>query len=215
MTIKVLLADDHAILRDGLRALLEAEGDIAVAGVCADGLAAVHAACQFAPDVIVMDIGMPGISGIDAARRIRERNADARILMLSMHGSSEHIHRALQAGARGYLLKESAGGEVVAAVRALHAGRRYLSEKITQTAIDTFILDDGHAASPLDSLSDREREVLTLIADGRSNAEAARLLSLSVKTVETYRSRLMQKLNLDSVAALVKFALEHGLTQAG
>jgi len=212
MTIKVLLADDHAIIRDGLRALLEAEGDIAVVDVCGDGLGAVHAAARHMPDVIVMDIGMPGISGIDAARRICERNPAARVLMLSMHGSSEHIHRALRAGARGYLLKESAGSEVVAAVRAIHAGRRYLSEKITQTAIDTFVLVDGPAQSPLESLSDREREVLQSVADGHSNAETARLLSLSVKSVETYRGRLMQKLGIENLAGLVKFAIEHGLT---
>ena len=212
MTIRVLLADDHAVVRDGLRALLVEQADIQVAGTVSDGLEAVRAAQRLHPDVIVMDINMPGINGIDATRRICDRNAAARILMLSVYGSSEHIHRALQAGASGYLLKESSGVEVVAAVRAVHGGRRYLSEKIAETAIDDFITA-RHTESPLESLSAREREVLQSIVDGRSNPETARLLSISIKTVETYRSRLMQKLGLGDLPALVKFAIEHGLTQ--
>ena len=212
MSIGVLLADDHAVVRDGLRALLEAQADIKVLGVAADGLAAVNTDRELKPDVIVMDINMPGLNGIDATRRICERRPDARIVMLSMHGSAEHVYRALQAGALGYLLKESAGNEVVTAVRAVHGGRRYLSEKIAATAIDDFI-SQRRSESPLESLSAREREILGAVVDGHSNAETARLLSISVKTVETYRGRLMQKLGLDSVPALVKFAIEHGLTQ--
>jgi DNA-binding NarL/FixJ family response regulator len=212
MSIGVLLADDHAVVRDGLKALLEAEADLSVLGAAADGDAAVKEARRLKPDVVIMDISMPGLDGVEATRHILQALPATRILMLSMHGSSDHVLRALQAGARGYLLKESAGAEVVAAVRAVHAGRRYLSEKIADTAIDDFIATH-HTASPLESLSAREREILQLIANGHSNPETARLLSLSVKTVETYRSRLMQKLGIDNLPALVKFAIEHGLTQ--
>ncbi len=211
MTISVLLADDHAVVRDGLKALLETQADIHVAGVAADGLAAVNAARELNPDVTVMDINMPELNGIDATRRICERNPDAKILILSMHGSSEHVYRALQAGAKGYLLKESAGAEVVAAVRAVYAGRRYLCSKIAETAIDDFIAA-RHTKSPLESLSEREREILQAVVDGRGNADTAHLLSISVKTVETYRSRLMLKLGIKDVPSLVKFAIEHGLT---
>lgn len=212
MTISVLLADDHAVVVDGLRAVLQAEADIRITGTASDGLEAVHAARHLRPDVTLMDISMPGLSGIDATRRILEATPDARILILSMHGSPEHVHRALQAGAGGYLLKESAGAEVVAAVRAVHAGRRYLSRTIAETAIDDYICA-RRTENPLDSLSAREREILKLIVDGHSNAEAARLLAVSVKTVETYRSRLMKKLAIDNLPGLVKFAIEHGLTQ--
>jgi DNA-binding NarL/FixJ family response regulator len=162
-----------------------------------------------------MDINMPGLNGIDACRRICERRPESRVLILSMHGTSEHVYRALQAGARGYLLKESVGAEVERAVRALAAGRRYFGEKIADLAIDDWLGQRQKAASPLDSLSDREREILQLVVDGKTNAEAAALLGLSVKTVETYRSRMMTKLGVDDLPGLVRFAIEHGLTQIG
>ena len=210
--INVLLADDHAVVRDGLRALLESQGDIKVVGVAADGPEAVACAQKLDSDVIVMDINMPGLNGIDACRRICERKPESRVLMLSMHGTSEHIYQALRAGARGYLLKESAGAEVVRAVRTLAAGRRYLGEKIADVAIEDY-LAQRPKDSPIDRLSDREREVLQLVVDGKTNVEAAATLGLSVKTVETYRSRLMTKLGVDDLAGLVRFAIEHGLTQ--
>jgi len=162
--------------------------------------------------VIVMDINMPGLNGIDACRRICERKPESRVLMLSMHGTSEHVYRALQSGARGYLLKESAGAEVVRAVRTLAAGRRYLGDKIADIAIETY-LAQRPKDSPIERLSAREREILQLIVDGSTNAEAAATLNLSQKTVETYRSRLMAKLGVEDFAALVRFAIEHGLTQ--
>lgn len=211
MSIRILLADDHAVVRDGLRALLDAEPGLEVVGSVTDGREALLAAKRLQPDVVVMDINMPGLNGIEATRSIVELEPPPQVLILSMHGSSEHIYRALQAGARGYLLKESAGSEVVGAVRAVAAGRRFLSERIADTALDAY-LAEGRTSSPLDSLSARERQLLQLLAEGRSNAEAARLLSLSVKTVETYRSRLLQKLGLHDLPALVRFALEHGLT---
>lgn len=212
MTISVLLADDHAVVRDGLRALLELEADIKVAGVASSGLEAVESARRLHPDVIVMDIGMPGITGIDATRRICARHPAVAVLILSMHDGRREVYLALKAGARGYLLKESAGTEVVTAVRTVHNGRRYFSEKVADMAIDDFVAA-GRGEGPLEQLSAREREILQLVVDGHSNPETARLLSISVKTVETYRSRLMHKLGIDNVPTLVKFAIEHGLTQ--
>jgi len=212
MSISVLLADDHAIVRDGLRMLLEAHTDLNVVGAVADGREAVKEARRLRPDVVVMDISMPELNGIDAAHAICEALPETRVLMLSMQTGSEHVHRALQAGARGYLLKQAAGTELVAAVRALHAGRRYLTEKINEAVMSDF-LNKRPVGSPLDQLSPRERSVLQLVVEGHSNAETARELSLSVKTVETYRSRLMQKLGIKDLPGLVKFAIEHGLTQ--
>jgi len=214
MSIRVLLADDHAVVRDGLRFLLEAHGGIEVVASVGNGPDALAAAQRLKPDVLVLDINMPGLNGIDACRRICERQPGSKVLILSMHGSTEHIYRALQAGARGYLLKESAGAEVVTAVHALHTGRIYMGEKIAETAMQDY-LARCPSTSPIDSLSSREREILQLIVDGRSNTETASVLSLSVKTVETYRSRMLQKLGIKSISELVKFGIEHGLVQTG
>jgi DNA-binding NarL/FixJ family response regulator len=210
--IKVLLADDHAVVRDGLRVLLEAQSDISVVANAANGREAVRLALQLHPDVVVMDIAMPELNGIEATRQIHDASPSPRVLILSMHSTTEHIFRALQAGARGYLLKESAGTEVADAVRAVHAGRRYLSQKIASTVLDDYISERSRA-SPLDSLSPRERQILQLVAEGKSSAEAAAMLFLSPKTVDTYRSRMMQKLGIGDLPGLVKFAIQHGVTQ--
>jgi len=211
--IRVFLADDHAIVRDGLRMILEAQSDMTVAGDAADGRQAVRLVEQLQPNVVVMDIAMPELNGIEAAQQIRETCPSAQVIILSMHSSAEHIFRALQAGARGYLLKESAGAEVVDAVRAVHAGRRYLSQRITETVVEDYVHQrQAEAKSPLDLLSPREREVLQLVVYGKSSAEIAEILFLSPKTVETYRSRLMQKLGLHDLPSLVKFAIQHGVT---
>jgi len=208
------LADDHAVVRDGLRFLLEAQADIAVVGDAADGRQAVRLVQQLRPDVVVMDIAMPELNGIEATQQIRETCPSTQIVILSVHSTTEHVFRALQAGAQGYLLKESAGMEVVNAVRAVHNGRRYLSQRITETVIDNYVRQRQAAEirSPLERLSPREREVLQLIAEGKSSAEIADILSLSPKTIETYRSRLMQKLSISDLPSLVKFAIQHGLT---
>ncbi|MBN9460147.1 MAG: response regulator transcription factor [Burkholderiales bacterium] len=209
--IRVLLADDHSVLRDGLEAMLHAHPGMAVVGHAQDGREAVRKAIELSPDVTIMDIVMPELDGIEATRQVREHRPQSRVVILSMYSTTEHIFRALQAGAQGYLLKESAGAEVVAAVRSVHAGRRYLSQKITETVVDDYIREH-HARSPLEALSPRERQILQGVAEGKSTAEIARALYLSPKTVDTYRSRLMQKLELDSVAGLVRFAIECGLT---
>ncbi len=195
MPVTVMLADDHAVVRDGLRALLEGGHDLQVIGVAGNGREAVAEAQRLRPDVVIMDIAMPELDGVEATRRIVERCPETRVLILSMYLSAEHIHRALQAGAQGYVLKESAGEEVVEAIRALRAGKRYLSHRITETVIDDY-LRDGSNLSPLDSLSLRERDVLQLVVEGRTNAAIAQALSLSPKTVETYRARIMKKLKV-------------------
>jgi len=210
--IRVLLADDHAVVRDGLRVLLEAAADIEVVGDAGNGREAVRRACEQRPDVIVMDIAMPEMNGVEATEQLQESAPAARVVILSMHSTSEHIFRALQAGARGYLLKDSAGSEVVDAVRAVNAGRRYLSQKIAAAVLDDYIAE-RRQSSPLDSLSRRERQILQLIVEGRSSADVAQTLFLSPKTVETYRSRMMHKLGVSDMPHLVKFAIQHGVTQ--
>lgn len=214
MAITVFLADDHAVVRDGLRAILETQGDIRVVGQAADGREAVRQVQHLCPDIVVMDIAMPELSGIEATQQIREACPTTRIVILSVHATTEHIFRALRAGAKGYLLKESAGQEVVDAIRTVHAGRRYLGLKITERVIDDYVLQRQVEVgrSPLERLSAREREILQLVVEGKSSAEIAEILRISPKTVETYRSRLMQKLEIRDVPSLVKFAIQHGLT---
>jgi DNA-binding NarL/FixJ family response regulator len=210
----VFLADDHAVVRDGLRFMLQAQPDIQVIGDAANGRDAVRQVAELCPDVVVMDIAMPELNGIEAAWEIGQVCPSTEVVFLSMHATPEHIFRALQAGARGYLLKESAGIEVVNAVRAVHAGRRYLSEKISDQLVDDYVQQRqaSDAKGPLARLSPREREVLQLVAEGKSSAEIAAILFLSPKTVETYRSRLMKKLGIHDLPGLVKFAIQHGLT---
>lgn len=214
MRITIFLADDHAVVRDGLRALLEEQPDFEVVGDAANGRETVRRVGPCCPDVVVMDIAMPELNGIEATRQIHEVCPTTQVIILSMHATTEHIFRALQAGARGYLLKESAGSEVINAVRAVQAGHRYLSQKISEKVIDDYLhqRQAGERKSPLASLSPREREILQLVVEGKSSAEIAELLSLSPKTVDTYRSRLMQKLGIGDLPTLVKFAIQHGLT---
>ncbi len=213
-SITVFLADDHAVVRDGLRYMLEAQADITVVGDAANGRDAVRQVGQLCPDVVIADIAMPELNGIAAAREISEICPRSQVIILSMHSTTEHVFRALQAGARGYLLKESAGIEVVNAVRAVHAGRRYLSDRISEQLVDDYVhqRQAAQAKSPLARLSARERQVLQLVVEGRSSVEIAEMLFLSPKTVDTYRSRLMRKLGISDLPSLVKFAIQHGLT---
>lgn len=214
MMTRVLIADDHAVVRDGLKMIIEAQEDLRVVGTADNGQDAVARADALQPDVIIMDITMPGMNGIEASRLICERLPAARIIILSMHHNSEHIFRALQAGAQGYLLKESAGSEVVTALRAVMKGQRFFGRGV-ELPPDVLRLDAAVSAkSPLDSLSHREREVLQHVVEGRTSADIAELLSLSPKSVETYRSRLMLKLGINNIPTLVKFALQHGITPA-
>ena len=215
MSIKVFIADDHAMVREGLRLILEAERDISVIGEAADGRQAVRLIQRLAPDVAIMDISMPKLNGIEATYQILNSKTFTRIIILSMHSSKEHIFRALEAGALGYLLKESAGKEMVKAIRAVYTGNRFLSDRISQTMIEDYIHQrraDSAKESPIKRLSQREREVLQLVVEGKSSAEIASSLFLSPKTVETYRSRLMHKLGIKDLPGLVKFAIQHGMT---
>lgn len=211
MAIDVLLLDDHAVVRDGLQALLAAHADIRIVGSFGDAQRAVSFAAQAPPDVAVLDIAMPGLDGIEVARHIHDLCPETHILMLSMHASPEHVYQALRAGASGYVLKESAGGEVLAAVRAVHAGERYLSEKLSPRVLDDYIRERG-ADHPLERLSRRELQVLKLIVEGHTSNEVGALLGLSPKSVDTYRSRTMAKLQIGDLAGLVKFAVRHGVT---
>jgi DNA-binding NarL/FixJ family response regulator len=214
MPIKVFLADDHAVVRDGLHALLEAESDIMVVGTAPDGRQAVHQVETLCPDIVVMDIAMPRLNGIEATGQINETCPATKVIILSMHSSREHVSRALRAGAKGYLLKESAGKEVARAVRTVHGGSRYLSRRIADMVIDDYV-EQHQTETPLEllqQLSSREREIFQLVVEGESSSEIAKVLYLSPKTVQTYRSRLMQKLGIKNLPDLVKFAVRHGVT---
>ena len=214
MSITVFLADDHTVVRDGLKLLLESQPDIKVVGDAPDGRLALQQLGRLRPDVAILDIAMPGLNGIEITEQLKQVAPITKVVILSMHSTPEHIYRALQAGARGYLLKESAGQEVVKAVRSVQGGRRYLSEEISDQVINGFIRHGKETAeeSPLERLSIREREILQLVVEGKSSAQIAKILFLSTKTVETYRSRMMQKLGIGDLPGLVKFAIQHGLT---
>jgi DNA-binding NarL/FixJ family response regulator len=208
--IKILVVDDHGIVRDGLSVLLNARSEMRVVGAAADGKAAVRAAAKLAPDVIVMDLALPQLSGIDATLLILAAHPLIRIVILSAWDTSEHVFRALRAGARGYVLKESAGTEIVQAVTAVCKGDRYLSPRLTGLLIDG-LLGEHSPVSPLESLSPREREVLHLTVTGASSADIGIRLSLSRKTIDTYRSRVMGKLGVSDLAGLIRFAVAHEL----
>jgi DNA-binding NarL/FixJ family response regulator len=211
MQITVFLADDHRVLRDGLRILLETQDDIKVVGEAENGRKAIDSVIKIKPNVAVMDITMPELNGIEAAQVIHESLPETGIVILSIHSDLEHVFRALQAGANGYLLKESAGSEVISAVRAVFLGRRYLSPSIRETMTEAY-MTDRQIQSPLELLSMREREVLQLTVEGHTSAAIAERMDLSPKTIETYRSRLMGKIGVRDLTELVRFAIKHGIT---
>jgi RNA polymerase sigma factor (sigma-70 family) len=213
MNITVFIADDHAMVRDGFRFLLESQTDIKVIGEASQGNEAVAGILKLRPHITLMDIAMQRLNGIEATQHICQAWPEAKIIMLSMLSNSEYIVRALQAGAQGYLVKESAGSELLNAVRVVHSGRRYLSQQLSDQVLTAIANQNARSKmdDPLSLLSQREREILQLVAEGKSSAEIGSMLGISAKTVETYRSRFMQKLNLHNVPSLVKFALQHGL----
>ncbi len=210
MKIRILIADDHAIVAEGLQSLINAQSDMEVVGLVLNGREAIWQTLETKPDLVIMDNAMPELNGIEAARIIRRRCAQTRVVMLSMHSTSGHVHRALQAGVGGYVLKESVGRELVDAIRTVHAGRRYLSKPLADELLDRLVSEGQE--DPLSLLSDRERQVLQLIAEGHSIIDIAGKLSLSRKTVETYRERMKEKLDLNDLASLIKFAIQHGMT---
>lgn len=207
--IRVLIAEDHTIVRQGLRALLASERGIQIVGEAADGHEALAAVVRLRPHVVLMDLAMPGLNGVDATRRIKQESPETAVLILSMHAAEEHVRPAVRAGAAGYLLKGSGLSDLVLAIRAVAAGEAFLSP-----AVAKILLRDAQAEEEPSSngpLTAREREVLQLVGEGSSSPEIARSLHLSVKTVEGHRSRIMAKLNLHDVAGLVRYAIRVGL----
>lgn len=217
--IRVVLADDHALVRAGIRALLENIEGVSVVAEAGDGRAALEAVAEHQPDVVLMDIAMAGLNGLEAAARITREHPATRVVILSMHASEEYVLRALQAGAIGYLLKDADTAELELAVRAAARGEAYLSPAVSRHLIADYVRrvgQDLQLAEPLSHglnlLTPRQREVLQLIAEGRTTREIARLLNISVKTVETHRAQLMERLDIHDVAGLVRYAIRAGLT---
>ena len=213
MPIEVILADDHQVLRDSLADVLANDAELVVVGQAEDGREALHLCRQLKPDVVVMDINMPELNGVEATRQITLDMPDVQIIILSMYATKEHIYQAFQAGARGYLLKETSVQELVEAIKKVAAGDRFLSQTLTETVIDEYFLQrDGQTyLSPLDSLSSRERQIFQLVAEGKSSKEIANSLHLAESTISTYRNRLMKKLGLKDLTSLIKFAMEAGV----
>ncbi len=210
---RVLLADDHKILRQGLRTLLEREKDIDVVGEADNGRSSVKLAAELAPDVVIMDVAMPDLNGIDATRRITEAEPKARVLALSMHSDGRYVKGMLQAGARGYILKDCAAEELTRAIRTVMADQIYVSPGVTGTIVDDYLRQlSATGVDEAAALTHREREVLQLLAEGGSTANIAIELHLSVKTIETHRKRIMDKLDLRSIAELTKYAIREGIT---
>jgi len=207
--VRILVADDHGVVRKGLRLILERHDGLEVIGEAADGREAVRLAEELSPDIVIMDVGMPQLNGIDATAQILHRNPRAGVIILSMHSDEGYIVRALSAGAKGYLLKDSAEEDLIQAVRIVAQGRPFFSPRITQTLLDDYVrqLRQKGLQDSYDLLTEREKEVLQLISEGKSNKEVATILGLSVYTVETHRTNLMQKLNLHNTAEIVLYAV--------
>ena len=206
--IRILLVDDHAVVRQGFRMILAAQEDMEIVGEAGNGREAIAKAAELHPDVVVMDVAMPELNGIEATRRLAETSPQTRVLALSMHKDSVYVREILRAGARGYLLKDSIDVDFLTAVRAVARGEGYLSPAVSDAVLTDY---RKHVSDPLDLLSSREREVLQMIAEGKTNKDVAGVLNLSVYTVDAHRGRIMEKLNLHSTSELVRFAVRKGL----
>lgn len=209
--IRVLLADDHALVRAGIRSLLGAMAEVAVVGEAASGEQALELAAREQPDVVLMDIAMKGITGLEAAALMRERVPSVRVVILSMHSGEEYVLQALRAGAAGYLLKDAATGELELALRSVMRGESWLSPAVSRQVVEGYAQRTGGSDATPEVLTARQREVLRLVAGGKSTKEIAFLLNLSVKTVETHRAQIMDRLGIRDVAGLVRYALRTGL----
>ena len=209
----IVVADDHKIVREGLVKLLEGQADISVIGEAADGEEAVKMVLEKKPDIVIMDIWMPRLSGIDATRRIVKRGSQTKVLVLSMHESRTYVEEVLRAGASGYIVKNSASSDLLQAIDAVQGGASYLSPAITQQVVDAIARPGDSSPSGVAMLTDREREVLQLIAEGLSSKEIAGMLGVSLKTIDSHRSNLMQKLDIHKVSGLVRFAIRAGLVE--
>lgn len=212
-SIRVLLADDHKLMRSGLRLLVEQQSDFRVVGEASDGRSAVALAMDVKPDIAVLDIGMPELNGIEAARQITEQLPETAVVILSMHSDESYVLRALKAGARGYLLKDSAEADLALAIRAVREGKSFFSPAVSQVLLEDYLrkLRKTGAEDSYELLSPREREILQLVAEGKSSKEVANMLNLSVYTVETHRANLMKKLNLKSMPELILYAVRKGV----
>jgi DNA-binding NarL/FixJ family response regulator len=210
---RVLIAEDHAILRDGLRALLTASADLEVVGEADNGREAISQIGTLKPDLVLMDLTMPGTNGIDAIREVKRRYPAVKVLTLTVHKTEEYIRAALQAGTSGYVLKEATHAELLIAIRSVMAGKTYLSPGVSERVISGYLGGgpENEAATSSESLTQREREVLKLVAEGMQNKQIASYLSISIKTVEKHRANLMKKLNLHNASALTSYAIENGL----
>jgi two-component system, NarL family, response regulator NreC len=214
--IRVVLAEDHTIVREGLRALLDVRDDIEVVAEVSDGRAAVEVVATHKPDVVVMDLGMPELNGVDATRQIRKEHPNTQVLILSMHSGEEYVRPAIRAGASGYLLKGSGLSDLVSAIQAVARGDAFFSPAIAKIVLFESRRTDRPSKDPTpgDALTNREREILQLVAEGKSSPEIAKQLQLSVKTVEGHRGRIMAKLDVHHVAGLVRHAIRIGLVSA-
>lgn len=213
MKRRIVLADDHVMLRTGLCALLNVQPDLLVVGEASNGPAALDAVRKLQPEVAILDISMNGLNGIEVTRQILGEHLPTRVIILSMHATRRHIHQALQAGARGYVLKEAAAEELLDAIHTVLAGQRFFSPSVENELIEDYITrTSDEPESELGKLNEQERTILQLVVEGKSSQQIAEMLHLSPKTVDSYRSRLMQKLNIHDLPSLVKFALQQGLT---
>jgi two-component system, NarL family, response regulator NreC len=206
--IRILLADDHAVVRQGFKMILSAQPDMEIVGEAGNGREAIELAESLKPDIVVMDVAMPELNGIEATRRLSTSSPHARVIALSMHKDNVYVREILRAGARGYLLKDSVAADVVSAIRAVARGESYLSPAVSNAVLDDY---RKHVTNPIDLLSSREREVLQMLAEGKTNKEIAVVLNLSVYTVDAHRGRIMEKLNVHSINELVRFAVRNGL----
>ena len=211
--IRIVLADDHTIIRSGLRLLLEQQPDFKVVAEAADGRQAVQLVAKHHPDVVILDIGMPQLNGIEATRQIVAQESHPNVVILSMHSDESYVLRALKAGAKGYLLKDSAESDLIKAVHAVADGKSFFSPAVSKVLLDDYVrkLKRSGAEDAYDLLTPREREILQLVAEGKSNKDVANLLNLSVYTVETHRSNIMEKLNLRGIPELILFAVRRGI----
>ncbi|QOC21209.1 response regulator transcription factor [Wenzhouxiangella sp. AB-CW3] len=214
MKQRILLADDHALMRAGMRALIDGMGHAEVVAEAGTGLEAVALVAEHQPDIVLMDISMPELNGLEALARIRRRDADVRVIMLSMHADEEYIVQSLRLGVAGYLLKDSATMELELALRSVAAGETYLSPAISRQVVDDYLGRLADSDGPLDRLTARQRQVLQLVAEGHSTRQCAELLNVSVKTVESHRANLMDRLGVRDLPGLVRFAVRHGLVSA-
>lgn len=210
---RIMLADDHAVMRTGLRLVLERQADFQVVGEASDGREAVAMAQKLTPDVLVMDIGMPNLNGIEATRQLAAAAPQMAIVILSMHSDESYVLRALKAGAKAYLLKESAESDLIAAIRAVYSGKAFFSPAVSRMLVEDYVrqLQDREIEDSYELLTTREREILQLVAEGKSNKEIAAVLNLSLYTVETHRGNLMEKLGLHTVPELILYAVRKGV----